>query len=232
MALAIIQARMGSTRFPGKVLADLCGKPVLKHVIDQVRKTKRVTEMVVATCYTKGGGAIAGRCEDWGVRCHIDDNVRDVLTRVYAATVPGPRAHCGPTSHVYYIPANIVRVCGDSPLVVPELIDKLIESIDGYDYVGYKVPVSPKSTKHEAAVLHATGYVAEVFTYEALQRANRETLIDNPDREHVTATMYNYPERFKCRWLTLPKKYRDAPSAAIDTPEDLERVAEILNEKG
>jgi len=216
--VAIIQARLNSSRFPGKVLVELAGKPLLQHALDRLRQAKRVDRIVVATCYP-GGGAIAGHCEDWDVECYIDSGPEnDVLGR-------------------FNVVANkweadlIVRVCGDNPLIWPEGIDRLVAAINDeprwkrhYDYAAYQY------SKDRPAILKPNGYFGELMTAEALSRAARECAPGDPDREHVTKYIYQNPHRFSCRWLRVPKWYRDAgsPHHAVDTPEDLDEIRDLM----
>ena len=111
MIRAIIQARMGGQRFPGKVLYDLCGKPVLKHVIDRVRQAKSVDEIVVATA-GPGAETIGGHCQEWNIRClaaFVPEE--DVLKRFVFASEDMSNEDW------------IVRVCADNPLIMPSAID-------------------------------------------------------------------------------------------------------------
>ena len=210
-AVAMIQARMGSKRFPGKVLAELHGQAVLKHVIDRVSAAETVGDVIVATCMEKGpGGAIVGRCMEWDVRCFIGYSENDVLQRLALAA-----------RHEDNL---IVRVCGDNPLIWTEGIDALVKHAEETraDYCGYEL------RRNVPAIKQGTGYFAEVVTREALKRADRETPPDDPRREHVTSIMYEQPHKYKCRWVRVPEWIAKLPHAAIDTPEDLERVTEIM----
>jgi spore coat polysaccharide biosynthesis protein SpsF len=223
-ALALIQARMNSRRLPGKVLMDLYGKPVLKHVIDRVRQAKRVDEIIVCVpmvdwgCHTP----LFGYCQEWTVRCFGHCSENNVLGRF---------AFCA-----QHVRGLVVRVCGDSPLVVPAAIDRLVEvaGATGADYVAYELNGQP-------AIAEPTGYFAEVVKASALHRLNRDLDPDDPRREHVTPGMYHQQldsrqwavGSFDCRWLPVPDWYwnDDCPKhTAIDTADDLVRVAEYLED--
>jgi len=213
--VAIIQARMGSRRLPGKVLMDLAGKPLLRHVIDRTRQAAMPDEVVVATCLGDGSEAIVERCRRWGVACYSDRHGWDVLRRFLGAAEA-------------YDAEWIVRVCADNPLLVPEWIDALVEAAlaDRFDYTAYELsPGVP-------AITRPTGYFAEVTTREALERAERMMAPNDPRREHVTACLYAEAWRFRCRWLPVPEAYRldPPPSASIDTAEDFRRVERMVEE--
>ncbi len=214
--VAIVQARMNSTRLPGKVLREIHGKTILRHVLDRLTETRRVDQIVVATCCDGGCGAIAGRCDDWGVPCYQDPgDENDVLGRMAKAAG-------------LFEADRIVRVCADNPLIHPGEVDTLILEAEksGADYVGFGI----NGTK-QAIITVPTGYFAEVVTREALDRADREAT-EPGEREHVTSYMCHYPDRFTRRILRLPKWYRDEKpvKVAIDTEEDLERVTQIMEE--
>ena len=213
--VAIIQARMNSTRFPGKVLADLCGKPVLKHVIDRVRMCRRVDEVAVALSREDDWQPIDGRCEEWGVECHaFNVPAEDVLRRYVRA--------CS-----YWNVEMCVRVCGDNPLIMPEDIDLLVRDAEP----SLRAVTSYMFSLNRPMLESPTGYFAELIHRDTLARYDALLDAGDPRREHVTRPLYEADE-----WNTLPPPSwylaLNPPNAAIDTPEDLERVAEMLNTKG
>lgn len=212
--LAIIQARLNSDRFPGKVLADLAGKPVLKHVIDRVRQAEMVSSVVVAMS-EDGAETLLGHCEEWGVLGHVFGGTEpDVLGRFASASIST-------------MGKWIVRVCGDNPLIVPGAIDALCKAAKEHptvDYVGYRDPDGQPTIKRPS------GWFAEVVKCSALRRADLIVPEEDRNREHVTSVMYQNPEEYPCIWLELPDWYtdNDLPDVSIDTEEDLERVAEFM----
>jgi len=217
MNLAVIQARLNSTRLPGKALMELRGKAILHHVVDRAWQAARVDQVVVATCGNGGEESIVGHCEEWDVPCLCDSHWResDVLCRyAYAATL--------------YQPTWMVRICGDNPLIDPSAIDLLIERADAargkIDYVGFRY------FDGTPAITHPTGYFAEVVSAASILRLHGELPADAPQREHVTQAMYQSPHRYQCLWCPLPLWYgEDTPSMAIDIQEDLDRVAEAMS---
>lgn len=213
--VAIIQARMGSTRFPGKVLADLCGKPVLKHVIDRVRQCELVDLVAVATSAEDDGDerAIAGHCREWGVEhAAFEVPAGNLLFRYTLA------------AHLWNADL-LVRVCSDNPLICPREIDYLVNNAIGLglDYATFLAPARPWSI-----VRHSTGYFAEVIRTKRLLEIGRLVTLGV---EHVGPLFYWLPSRY-LRLLELPTWYTEhnPPNAAIDTPEDLERVAAMLQD--
>jgi len=212
--VAVIQARMNSRRFPGKVLADLCGKPVLQHVVDRVGQAKLVDEVTIAV--PDGDWEIInfGVHTQTSVHMLCPGRREDVLHRVSSIA-----KQCD----AY----RVVRVCADNPLVSPKLIDHLvaIAKKTEADYVGFEFPPG------EPAIARPNGYVAEVVKLSALERADRDMHPSSPDREHVTKFIYENPGYFSLCWEPLPGPFRSLPPASIDTPEDLERVAGIIRDE-
>jgi spore coat polysaccharide biosynthesis protein SpsF len=204
--VAIIQARLGSTRFPRKVLADLFGRSVLQWVVDQVRAARGVHRIVVATC-TRGGEEVRAECRRIGVECWISTREEDVLGRFVEVA---ERFGAG----------LVVRVCGDNPLLVPSGIDRLLAAIGPADYAGYEVG-------GKAAILRPTGYFAEVATAGALRRLDAMLPPGHPWREHVTQGLYEQPGAFRCVLVPTPAWYDGLGHAAVDVPEDLEHVRRI-----
>lgn len=204
--VAIVQARLGSMRFPGKVLADLHGRSVLGWVVDRVRRAEGVDGVVVATCI-RGGEDIARECRRIGVMCWVSSLEDDVLGRFVEVSE-------------HFCPRRIVRVCSDNPLVMPAGIEELLGAIGGADYAGYDLDGVP-------AILRPTGYFAEVTTAGALRRLSGTLPPDDPRREHVTQGLYQQPQEFRCVWLPAPPWYAGLLHASVDTPEDLEHVRRI-----
>src|ERR1700691_2516384 len=107
--VAIIQARMGSTRLPGKVLADICGRPMLRHVIERTRRSETLDEVIVATTEEPADDTIAAFCCEHCVSC-FRGSEHDVLDRYYEAARR-------------FAAEAIVRITSDCPLIDPEVID-------------------------------------------------------------------------------------------------------------
>ncbi|MBJ7596050.1 MAG: glycosyltransferase family protein [Candidatus Dormibacteraeota bacterium] len=201
--VAVIQARTGSTRFPGKVLADLCGRPMLAHVIERVSLARTVDRVVVATteeAEDDAVAALAGQCRVAVTRGPVDD----VLSRfVLAATQQAADV--------------VVRITADCPLVDPAVVDQVVEAraLQGADYASNVEPAT-----------YPDGYDVEVFTVACLERLDHEAVLPH-EREHVTARVREHPDEFRAVRVAWD---RDLSSIrlTVDVPEDLERVAAVL----
>ncbi|MFC3801231.1 cytidylyltransferase domain-containing protein [Cohnella sp. GCM10012308] len=202
---AIVQARMGSTRLPGKVLMRAAGLPLLQHELQRVSRAKRIGEIVVATTREPADDPIAALCRKLGCRCMRGDEA-DVLGR-YAEAAKACQADA------------IVRLTGDCPLIDPAVIDRVTSAfLDRSTTVDYASNTLVRTDPR--------GLDTEVFSAEALQRTAREA--DQPaEREHVTLYMYRHPDRF--RLLNVPgARDLQAHRWTVDTPEDFELVSRIL----
>ncbi|HKW16138.1 MAG TPA: aminotransferase class III-fold pyridoxal phosphate-dependent enzyme [Terriglobales bacterium] len=160
--VAIIQARMGSSRFPGKTLADLCGHPMLWHVVERVKRASAVHKVLVATSNSRADDSIAKFCSENATLC-FRGSEEDVLDRYYRAAREH-RADC------------IVRITADCPLIDSAVINAVIRRfLDGkWDYVSNTVTYT-----------YPDGLDTEVFSFTALQKAWRRAT-QASDREHVT----------------------------------------------
>jgi glutamate-1-semialdehyde 2,1-aminomutase/spore coat polysaccharide biosynthesis protein SpsF len=160
--VAIVQARMSSTRLPGKVLADVAGHPMLWHLIQRLRRSRLLSQIVVATTENPSDDVIVRLCESMGVVC-FRGSESDVLDRYYQAA----RAMSAHT---------VVRITSDCPLIDPVVVDKVIQRFldSNCDYVSNSLRYT-----------YPNGLDTEVFSFAALERAWREATRSS-DREHVT----------------------------------------------
>ena len=204
--VAIIQARMGSTRLPGKVLLDLAGEPVLARVVNRTERATRLDEIVIATTTKSMDEAIVELCNSRGW-AHFRGSEEDVLERYYQAARK-------------YHADIVVRITSDCPLVEPEIIDLVVQEIleDGLlDYVSNALP--PRTFPR--------GLGVEAMTFKTLERAWQED--KNPAwREHVTPYIYRTPEKFRLKAVTNEKDL-SYMRWTIDTWEDLEFIRCIYN---
>ena len=216
MNVAIIQARLDSQRFPNKVLAEICGKPMLLHVIERVQKAQHVERVIVAAPASGGGATIKGHCGEWGYECIVTPHPQENVLGRITAVAEKVKADL------------VVRVCADNPMINSAGIDELLRrpSMGRADYTGYR------AADGTPMILRPSGWFAEVVSFGALRRADRELPGVSPAREHVTAWMYRMPHQYSCHWLDLPAWYIDnkLPDTAIDRPEDIEKLEAWLAE--
>lgn len=202
---AIIQARMGSTRLPGKTLMILAGQPVLARVVERVSRAKKVDRVLVATTSSLEDLAIVRLCKERGWGCHRGSE-NDVLDRYYHASRE-LRA------------TEIVRITADCPLVDPDLIDQAVGAFRTHrcDYASNGL--EPRT--------YPRGLDVEVFSSSALTRAWREDT--NPAwREHVTPYIYHHPEKF--RLLPIAGQADHSQYRwTLDTSEDYELLRRIFD---
>ncbi len=172
--VAIIQARLGSQRLPGKVLLDIAGQTMLEHVVRRVRKSKLIDRVVVATTTSAADDALVSACEHLGFEV-MRGSEEDVLERFQdAAEESGAR--------------TIVRVCADSPFVDPEICDETIAA-----FLEADPPVDYASNKLQPSF--PLGLDVEVFSRETLDRAVAEAT-ETFQKAHVTVYIYQNPSRF------------------------------------
>ena len=174
MVVAIVQARMSSTRLPGKVLIDIQGKPLLEHVVDRVSPSKLINQLVIATTANEKDKAIIDFAQRRGIAYYVGSE-DDVLDRFYQ------------TAKIYRV-KTIVRITPDNPFKDPEVIDKVV----GY-YLNHKKSVDYVSNTIKPT--YPEGLDVEVFSFTALEKAWREAKLPS-EREHVTPYIWNHPELF------------------------------------
>ncbi|MBA4375088.1 MAG: acylneuraminate cytidylyltransferase [Anaerolinea sp.] len=205
--VAIIQARMSSTRLPGKVLLDLGGRPVLCRMIERVKMAKRVDQVIVATTIEPSDDPIVALCKNECIPV-FRGSLPDVLDRYYQAAL-------------LYNADIIVRLTGDCPLIDPELIDQTVDALFSAkaDFTCNRLPPPFKRT-------YPIGVDVEVCTLDALKRAWQEA-VEKHDREHVLPFLYEVEGRFKVIQLNHTE---DLGSLrwTLDTPDDLTLLREVI----
>ncbi len=198
--VAIVQARMSSTRLPGKVMKGIAGRPMLWHVINRLRASGLVDEIVVATTT----GAEDDIIEEW---CKLEGtgiwrgSLDDVLDRYFQAALS-------------FGAKTVVRVTSDCPLIDPALVDKAIKKFaeGGYDHV------SVDSS-------YPDGLDAEVFSFEALKKAHEQAALAS-EREHVTPYIWKNTHIFRLGKIVSPEDL-SAMRWTVDDERDLRVVSEI-----
>lgn len=209
--VAIVQARMTSTRLPGKVLADVAGRPLLAFMLARVRRAHGLDAVWVATTTNSTDDPVAALCGDMDVPVFRGDE-HDVLGR-YAGAARAAKAE------------TVVRLTADCPMIDPALIDQAVELFadGGYDYLSNAIHLS-----------YPDGLDVEVFTAEALILADRDAA-DPFHREHVTPYMRTgiYPDLacgdFKIGHMTAPADFSHL-RWTVDTQEDLDRVRDLITD--
>jgi spore coat polysaccharide biosynthesis protein SpsF len=198
--IAIVQARMGSHRLPGKVLADVAGAPLLARMIERLRAARTLAGIVVATPTGPTDAPVRALAASLGVACFAGSE-RDVLARYAGAA---REAGADP----------VVRLTADCPLIDPELVDACVTHFAGgaYDYVslGGAFP---------------DGLDTEVVAAAALARADAEARLPS-EREHVTPYVWKHPERFRCGAVPFPAAHGGC-RWTVDEPCDLDFVRAV-----
>ena len=200
--IAIVQARVGSTRLPGKVLADLGGRTVLARVVTRLRRARLLDDVVIATSVLANDDAIARECERLGTPC-VRGSEDDVLERYYrAAKSVGADA--------------VARITSDCPLIDPQIVDETISALQA-GHADYASNIFPRR--------YPRGLDVEVFTATALAQA-WEHARESHQREHVTPYFYENPGLFR---LVSTKNSQDHSQYrwTLDTREDLELIRSI-----
>ena len=200
--LAVLQARMSSTRLPGKVLAPILGLPMIGRQIERIRRARRVSRILVATSDGEDDDVLAAYCH--GIGCQVYRGaLADVLERFHEAL-----AAAGEVEH-------FLRLTADCPLTDASVIDLCIARHleSGADY-----------TYNTAGWTFPKGLDVEVCRTEVLNTAWWEATSAH-DREHVTSFIYNRPRRFTIETVTRdpPLRYR----WTVDTPEDFAFAADV-----
>jgi spore coat polysaccharide biosynthesis protein SpsF len=204
---AIVQARMGSTRLPGKVMKLLCGKTVLAHVLARVKACSLVDEIIVATTLSQVDSAIAVEADNCQVLCFRGSET-DVLERYYLAA---KEFHAD----------IIVRVTSDCPLFDPQVLKKMLTVFRTMLEAGQKIDYLSNTIKRT----YPRGLDAEIFTFEALE-STYKTAKKPYEREHVTPFIQQHPD-----WFALHSYVGERDLSAyrwtLDTEEDWCLIFEI-----
>jgi len=195
---ALVQARMGSTRLPGKTLADIEGKPLLQHILERVQACRRLRHIVLATSTLEEDDPVA----DLAHRCGTEvfrGSAEDVLDRFYRAARQ-------------FTVDIVVRITADDPFKDPDVIDRAIE-----EYLRLAPHIDYVSNTLEPS--YPEGLDIEVVSTAALELAWREAK-HSSEREHVTPYIYSHPERFRIAQFRAPEDHSRL-RWTIDYPEDL-----------
>lgn len=206
MTIGIIQARMGSSRLPGKVLRMMGNKSILGHLVDRLRPSQKLDRIVVATTTNPEDQAIADFCAQAGIACYQGSDW-DVLDRFYQAAL-----QCNAKAE-----DTIVRICCDNPLHSWKVVDEVIELYEkwGVDYC---------SNSNQEPHFLEDGFDVEVTSFQALTIAHQQASLLS-EREHVMPFIKN-SGLFRLGWKKTNPHYLFKFS--VDTTEDFEMAQTIM----
>ena len=202
----IIQARMGSTRLPGKVMMDVEDqKPVLYFVIKQLQECKLIDKIIIATTTNDEDSQIVNYSKNLGID-YFRGSAKDVLDRYYQCAKE-------------YSISTIVRIPSDKPLIDPEVVDNVISVFNNnsYDYV----------TNFLSNPTFPSGVEVEVFSMNGLKKVWKEAILPS-EREHVTPYFSNNEDKFEITHVENSENLSHL-RCAIDRIEDLELVRLIVS---
>lgn len=201
----IIQVRMTSSRFPGKVLREVLGRPLLAWQIERLRACRRLDRLIVATTLNAADDPVTEVARNEGAEIFRGDE-HDVLDRMCRAAAPVCRGS-----------GIVVRLTGDCPFVDPGVVDAVVERLEvsGADYA-------------RTSGGYPEGLDCEAVRLPALKAAWMEAE-EPPEREHVTLFIRHRPERFHCVELPAPHDDGDI-RVTVDEPEDFIVVERVLKE--
>lgn len=200
----IIQARMGSTRLPGKILKNLCGKPMLWQVIQRLSKSEQTDKIIVATTDLEQDDLVEKFCVSNDI-LYYRGSSDDVLSRYY-------------NTYRQFPSDIIVRITADCPLIDQAILDEMIidfkSNVESVDYLSNTL----KRT-------YPRGLDVEIFSSETLELIY-EKATSNFEREHVTPYIYNHPELFRLRNFENRIDY-SSYRWTVDTKEDFDLITKI-----
>jgi spore coat polysaccharide biosynthesis protein SpsF len=203
---AIIQARIGSTRLPGKVLMEICGKPVVQHIVERLRFSKLVNQIILAIPDTEENNIL----EEFALENSVEyyrGSENEVLERVYLAAKEN---NCD----------VVTEITADNPLIDPDIIDFTIDK-----HLSAK---SDFSCTYYPFRFLPIGLDASAINFQALEEAFKNAK-EAYNREHVTSYFYENPDIFKVNSVILPK-YLENPNLrlTLDTDEDFALITKIF----
>lgn len=205
--VCLVQARVGSTRLPGKILKEICGKTILHHEIDRLKKCKEIDEIVIATTDKEDDDKIVNEAKKLSVK-YFRGSENDVLSRFYYAAKENNAD-------------IIVRVTSDCPCIDFEILDKML--------IYFKEKYKEKQVDYLSNTIKRTyprGYDIEIFTFSALEKSYINAKKEY-EREHVTPYIYDKTNNF----LKLPFENKEDYSeyrVTLDTIEDFIVIKNIF----
>ena len=203
--VAILQARMGSTRLPGKILKPILGKPMLAYQLERVQRCHNIDQLIVASTINPADNPLASFCEALAIPLYRGSE-QDVLDRYHNAAIQTAAD-------------VIIRLTGDCPLIDPGVVDAVIELYQNAQPAADYVSNTLERT-------FPRGLDVEVFSSIALETAHKRAL-ESHEREHVTPYIYRHPERFELRQYRQTQDYNRL-RWTVDTPEDFELIEKVI----
>lgn len=203
--IATIEARMASSRLPGKIMKEILGRPLLERLVERVRMSKLIDEVVVATTINPQDDAVEAWARSNGIS-FFRGSEEDVLLRVLEAAKK-------------FAADIIVELTGDCPLLDPVMIDEAVQHYldHNFDYVSNTLERT-----------YPRGFDIQVFSTAILDEVNRLTT-DTADHEHVSLYIYEHPERYKLDGLKAPSELHSPEfRVCVDTQTDLDLVRKIF----
>jgi spore coat polysaccharide biosynthesis protein SpsF len=201
----VIQARMSSSRLPGKVLKCVIGRPLLAYQLERLQRVKNVDKIIIATTRNRPDDPIVDFCKKHDLDCYRGDE-EDVLSRYYEVAK-------------FHSAQAIVRITADCPLIDPDVVEEVVayylSEHPKYDYVSNILNRS-----------YPRGMDTEIFSVEALEKAFHEAS-SKFEREHVTPYMYQEKDRF-CVADVLAVENNSHYRWTVDTQADFQFVREII----
>lgn len=203
---AIVQARMGSTRLPGKVLKNLSkNDSVLGVLIKRLKISKELDNIIIATTPNEKNKAIIEEAKNYNVDWYIGDE-ENVLKRYYDAAIK-------------YTLNIIIRITSDCPFIDPKILDDMIKfyKLNNYDYI----------RNVDETTNFSKGFEIEIFNFEVLEKVFKNAKL-KPEEEHVTYYIYTHPEEFSIFSYNIEdlEKFDDL-RLTIDEIDDLEMCREV-----
>jgi spore coat polysaccharide biosynthesis protein SpsF len=203
--VASIEARMSSSRLPGKVLMEINGRPAMLRLVDRLRQCRYLDDVIVATTTSESDDVLVAWCEDNRVPCYRGSE-EDVLDRVVEA-------------QKFMKSDLVVEITGDSPLTDPEIVDMGIETFLAHD--------ADVVSNCGRTMSWPMGQNVQVFPLRLLEEINR-TIGDATVHEHVSLYFYEHPERYRLIELIAPRRWREPGwRMQLDYSEDLKFLNEV-----
>ena len=197
--VASIEARMGSSRLPGKVLADIEGQPALLRLVRRLQQCKSLDAIVVATSRSRGDDVLSDWCTHHEIPC-FRGSEEDVLNRVVEA-------------HKFMGSDVVVEITGDCPLTDPAIVDLGVET-----FLSHDVEVVSNCGR---TLTWPMGQYVQVFPFALLAEID-STVDDAVVHEHVSLYFYEHPEKYRLIELLAPQRWRQSTwRLQLDYPEDL-----------